>query len=82
MPVVGRSRPGSAWISAQTFSWKCSPETAGCRPKKYFHCPTKMITAMPEVKPTMTGFGMKRITLPSCANPIASSITPAIRVAT
>ncbi len=40
-----------------------------------------MMTAMPEVKPTITGFGMKRMTLPSCRKPIASSITPAISVA-
>ncbi|MEX0735754.1 MAG: hypothetical protein WDZ66_09240 [Steroidobacteraceae bacterium] len=37
---------------------------------------------MPEVNPTITGFGMKRITPPSCANPIASSMQPAISVAT
>ena len=41
--------------------------------------PTKMMTAMPEVKPTMTGFGMKRMTLPSCRKPMTSSITPAIK---
>ena len=41
-----------------------------------------MITAMPDVKPTITGFGMNRMTLPSRATPIASSITPAISVAT
>ena len=43
--------------SAHTFSWKCVPPPAGCRPKKSFHCPTQMMTAMPEVKPTITGFG-------------------------
>ena len=43
----------------------------GGRPKKYCHWPTKMMTAMPEVNPTMTGFGMKRMTLPSRRKPIA-----------
>ena len=40
-----------------------------------------MMTAMPEVNPTMTGLGMKRMTLPSCRNPMISSIRPAISVA-
>ena len=41
-----------------------------------------MITAIPDVKPVMTGFGMKRITPPSLAKPIARSMSPAISVAT
>ena len=40
-----------------------------------------MITAMPAVKPTITGSGMKRMTAPSRASPISTSITPAISVA-
>src|SRR5262245_35501788 len=41
-----------------------------------------MITAMPEVKPTITGFGMNLMTPPSCATPIASRMHPAMSVAT
>src|SRR5690606_32891312 len=41
-----------------------------------------MITAMPAVKPTITGSGMNRITAPRRASPIATRITPAISVAT
>jgi hypothetical protein len=40
-----------------------------------------MITAMPAVKPAMTGFGMNRTTLPSRASPMTSSMQPAMSVA-
>ena len=36
---------------------------------------------MPDVKPTVTGYGMNWITEPSRAKPITTSITPAIIVA-
>lgn len=43
--------------SGSSFWWKCTPPTAG-NPKKSFHCPTKMITPIPAVNPTITGMGM------------------------
>ncbi|MDT4869606.1 hypothetical protein FQZ97_1046460 [compost metagenome] len=64
-----------------SFSWKCSPPVAG-RPRKSRHCPTKMITPMPLVKPTTTGAGMNRITAPILATPMSSRMKPAISVAT
>ena len=63
------------------FSWKCRPDAAGCRPKKSFHWPIKMMTAMPDVKPTITGLGMNLMTLPSRASPMTSRMTPAMSVA-
>ncbi len=41
-----------------------------------------MISAIPDVKPTVTGYGTKRITSPRRANAIPISSTPAISVAT
>ena len=55
--VVARCRWGSSRNTAMNFSWKCRPDAAGCSPKKSFHCPTQMMTAMPAVKPTITGLG-------------------------
>src|SRR5688500_3362853 len=40
-----------------------------------------MITAIPAVKPTMTGLGMNLITVPSRAMPMSSKMTPAMSVA-
>ncbi len=80
--VVGTSSPGIACSSDQSFSWKCSVGPAACSPKKSFHCPTQMITAMPVVKPTITGSGMNLMTPPSRPRPIASRMAPAISVAT
>ncbi len=54
---------------------------AGDRPKKSFHCPTKIMTAMPAVKPAITGFGMYLMTTPSFAKPKAMRIIPAMSVA-
>ncbi len=78
--VVAGCRCGSACSRCQSFSWKCSPGTAGS-PKKSFHCPTQMITAIPAVKPTMTGSGMNLMTAPSWAMPSSSRMAPAIKVA-
>ncbi len=80
-PVVATVMVGNACRSEKIFSWKCSPDGAGDRPKKSFHCPTKMMTAIPAVKPTMTGFGMYLMTAPKRANPNATKMMPAIRVA-
>ncbi len=41
-----------------------------------------MITAMPLVKPVITGCGMNLIAEPSFARPMITSSTPAISVAT
>ncbi len=41
-----------------------------------------MMTAIPAVKPVITGVGMKRMMPPNLTSPIASRIRPAIRVAT
>ena len=41
----------------------------------------QMMTAMPVVKPTITGAGMYLMTTPSRASPMASSMMPAISVA-
>ncbi|MCY1356561.1 hypothetical protein D9M69_430180 [compost metagenome] len=55
--VVAACHCGSACSSCHSFSWKWVPATGGS-PKKSRHCPTKMITPMPAVKPTITGAGM------------------------
>ncbi len=40
-----------------------------------------MSTPIPAVNPTITGAGMKRITVPMRAIPMSTSIAPAINVA-
>ena len=80
-PAVGRWVCGRASTSCHSFSWKCSAAIFGS-PRKSRHCPTKMMTPMPAVKPTITGAGMNLMTPPMRARPITSSIAPAISVAT
>ncbi len=50
-------------------------------PKKLSTCPSAMMTAMPEVKPVMTGAGMKETSRPSRKRPASSKMTPASNVA-
>ena len=50
-------------------------------PKKSCHWPTQMITAMPAVKPPITGSGMKRMARPKRARPMQTRMPPAIIVA-
>jgi hypothetical protein len=40
-----------------------------------------MMTAMPEVKPVITGMGIKAVSRPSLKTPAITSRTPAISVA-
>jgi hypothetical protein len=51
-------------------------------PKKSLTWLDRMITAIPLVKPTITGCGMNLIAAPNLRRPIATRITPAINVAT
>ena len=64
---LGSSRPGSA--------------PASRRPARPLTWLAKMVTAMPQVKPTVTAWGMWRIRPPSRKAPINASITPDIRTA-
>ena len=67
--------------SANSF---CSNGPGSCgkfRPKSGFIWLAKMITAMPPVKPTVTGKGMNLMKLPSRSIPRAASITPERNVA-
>ena len=50
------------------------------RPKKSLICVEAISTAMPLVKPIVTGRGMNRTAVPSPVRPIKSSIAPAIAV--
>jgi hypothetical protein len=50
-------------------------------PNRSASSPEKMITAMPAVKPTVTGYGMYLTKVPSRSRPTASMITPDISVA-
>lgn len=53
----------------------CTP-----KPKKSLICVLKISTAIPDVKPTVTGYGMYLIIVPRRAIPIKNKMTPAIIV--
>ena len=50
-------------------------------PKRSFICVEKMVSAIPPVKPTITGYGTNFMMLPSLQTPISTSIMPAMIVA-
>ena len=50
-------------------------------PKKLSICPMAMMTAMPEVKPMMTGMGMNVMSRPSLKTPASRSRMPAAKQA-
>ena len=66
---------------AATFSKKFAGTAPMLRPRKSLTWLEKMMTAIPLVNPVTRGLGTNLITEPSRASPIASSITPASRVA-
>ena len=51
------------------------------KPKKSFSWPTRMVTAMPAVKPIVMVLGIKRMSFPSRSTPIRMSKSPAMMVA-
>ena len=57
-----------------------SPGTAISRPRKSFSWVLAMTSAMPLVKPMITGLGMYFTAVPVPVSPITTSITPAINV--
>jgi len=73
--VVGSARPISSMRPT-----KSSGIRGMVRPRNSRSCVVAMMTAMPLVKPTTTGRGMKRMALPMPARPSSTSITPAIIV--
>ena len=50
-------------------------------PKKSFICVEKIVKAIPEVNPTIIGYGINFIMSPNFKTPIKISKTPAIQVA-
>ncbi len=57
-----------------------SPGTSIVRPRKSFSCVLAITSAMPLVKPMMTGRGMYLTAVPVPVRPMITSITPAIIV--
>ena len=57
-----------------------SPGTSIVRPRKSRSCVLAMTSAMPLVKPMITGRGMYFTALPVPVRPMTTSITPAISV--
>lgn len=77
--VAGRALPRCAKYACQRA--RNSPGTAPiCRPSESLTWLEKMLTAMPAVKPVITGCGMNFINAPSRSRPAAISISPASRV--
>ena len=68
--------------NARHFPRKSTGTTPIGSPRKSFTSPEKMIRAIPLVKPSVTGYGMNLIAPPSPRRPNASSMPPAISVAT
>ena len=50
-------------------------------PSKSFTCVVKMVSAIPEVKPTMMGYGIYLMMVPKWSTPNIIRNTPAISVA-
>ncbi|MNR27777.1 hypothetical protein D3C85_1450640 [compost metagenome] len=50
------------------------------KPKKSFSWVSRISTAMPLVKPVISGIGKNLITCPRRSSPISTSITPAMKV--
>jgi hypothetical protein len=81
--------PPSATLSADTAPTltamasmrpRNSPGTSTVRPRKSLSCVLAMTTAIPFVKPMITGRGMYRTAVPDPVMPMMTSITPAIIV--
>ena len=73
---------GSAAQSTGSLSSSGPGSGAGkVRPSSSFSWLAKMITAMPAVKPTVTGKGMNLMKVPSRSQPTAASISPDRKVA-
>ncbi len=66
--------------STFTFSTNSAGTLATERPKKSFTCVVKISTAIPEVNPIVTGYGMNLITDPNLTKPMTHSMIPAITV--
>ncbi len=75
--TVGRARP-----SASHFSTKSAGTAPIESPRKSFTWELKMMTAIPDVKPVTTGYGMNLIRPPRRARPRAIRPMPAIKVQT
>ena len=65
---------------ADIFSTKSDGGFSNFRPKKSFICVEKITTAIPFVKPIVTGLGMYFMTEPIFISPMANNIRPAIIV--
>ena len=81
--TMGQNMPArvavpSAW-TAETAAFVLGP---GSVPKAAGTCCRKMMTAMPSVKPSITGQGMKLTARPSFSTPATSTMRPAIKVTT
>ncbi|MNI66813.1 hypothetical protein D3C73_1224040 [compost metagenome] len=64
-------------LSSLMFSTKFSCFSNPLSPKKLAICPLKIITAIPEVNPMVTGLGINLINAPSFSSPITTKIIPA-----
>src|ERR1051326_6806918 len=63
------------------FSIKSAGTAPICNPRKSLTCDEKMMSAIPLVNPTMTGYGMNLIAEPNRAKPIIMRMMPAMIVA-
>jgi hypothetical protein len=77
---------GSAVPIASPYAPHFSTNSAGTvpivRPRKSLTCDEKMMSAIPLVKPMITGCGMNLMAAPNLRSPMATRITPAMSVAT
>jgi hypothetical protein len=81
MVTVATSRLGIARTYATHFAMKSAGTASICSPSRSFTWLEKITSAIPAVKPVMTGCGMYLIHVPSLSRPAATRIRPASRVA-
>src|SRR6185312_2408626 len=84
--TISTAATGQATLAQSMSSNACTAATnapvlgRGSVPTAAGTCWRKMITAIPSVKPSMTGQGMYETTLPSFRIPPSTTITPAMRL--
>ena len=80
-PSVARSVSPMLAAKQRILPIKSAGTLSGLRPNRSFSCVAKITTAIPEVKPVVTGKGMNLINAPMRNKPNKINITPAVSVA-
>jgi hypothetical protein len=74
-------KPEACAASIDSLATNSAGTFSTCRPSRSLNWLAKMITAMPDVKPVITGCGMYFIKVPTRMSPAPTSTAPAISVA-